>query len=108
MLSVEDRISRIEEKVSKIEEWIEEEQGLIDALTVALIKVLTTGDPSLLELADTLRDKMECASRHGLPDVSKPPSLSEVMKMLADPEVRRGLYTVLWILKSFGACSIKR
>ena len=104
-MSVEERVARIEEKVSRIEEWIEEEQGIVDTLAVTLVKVLTSGDPSLLELADSARDKVECIARDGIPDLDRPPSLSEVMRMLADPEVRRGLYLVLRMLKSLGACS---
>ncbi|MCE4603325.1 MAG: DUF1641 domain-containing protein [Desulfurococcales archaeon] len=102
---MENRLARIEEKVAKIEEWIEEEQGILDALAVVLLKTASSGDPSLLEILDNLQDKASCITSTPIEAPEEPPTLTQLLKMLSDPEVRRGLYITLTLMKRLGACT---
>ncbi len=97
-------MQRIEERVARIEEWIEEEQGLLDTGIALLLKTLTQGDPSPIEVLQGLGEKASCLSGPIEPP-EEAPSLGELLKMLADPEVKRGLYIVLTLLKRLGACN---
>ncbi len=106
-MEMENRLARIEEKVSKIEEWIEEEQGILDTLAVVLLKTASSGDPNLLEVLENLQDKAGCITSTPLEAPQEPPTLTQLLRMLSDPEVRRGLYIALTLMKRLGACTGK-
>lgn len=102
---MEDRLQRIEDKIGRIEEWIEEEQGIIDTMAAILIKTATTGDPSPLEAIEAIQEKARCITQEPLDIRGEPPTITQLLKMLSDPEVRRGLYLALQLLKRLGSCS---
>jgi len=104
MESIEDRLTRIEDKLDKIWEWIEEEQGLIDTAVFTLVKGLGEGEPSPLEILDNIKDKAICMATRGLKPPKEPPPLTQIIKMLSDPEVRRGLYILLNAARNLGKC----
>ncbi len=65
-------------------------------------------DTLALLLAETLKgdalEKAECLTSN-LEPPETPPKLSDLARLLADPDVRRGLHVTLQILKNIGKCT---
>ena len=72
-------------------------EDLLDTLALLIAEMLK---------GDTL-EKAECITT-GLEPPETPPKLSDLARMLADPDVRRGLHMTLQLLKNIGKCTRKQ
>ena len=101
------------ETVAKLLELLDnlEKSGLLDLLIAVTNPevverlytiIVTTGTMRLADRLDALLDTLGTAAASLAEDPGDPPSLSQILRELGDPQVRRGLARLVAFLRALG------
>ncbi len=96
-------IEMVQEKVNSCMNDYEYSE-LLDNMISLVLKLLSSSSNATIELLDRGLETASCISTVGVIDAPEDVKFKDIIKLLSDPNVKRGIYVLLSFIKSIGEC----